>query len=665
MHARFSRLVRYLGLLGLVFLACGLPTLTAATTGSVGAGAPIDVRDRTLELNYIICVDGLFPTEESPVGRTNGAVLGEVRLFAGNFAPAGWLPCDGRLLPVQQYEALYFVLGYTYGGSGNFFALPDMRGRVAVGTGPFSPLGQVTGAVQRTLTPAQMPAHDHALGGARTGSAGGAEPLDIRQPGLALHHLLVGSQAGAFEIGEIVLFAGTAPPLGNAFRCEGQILPIQFYTFLFAKIGTVYGGDGRANFAVPDLRGRSVIGSGFTDEGDFLALGELNRTTSVTLNSSHLPPHAHESSLGLTGPTGSGASFSVRQSSLGFNFLISVGGNYPPFPGATSPADDPYMADVRILAAELFENVGPGLAPMNGASLAISSNSVLFSLIGNRYGGNGVTHFNLPDPAGRLVAGAANPSEPGARYGQSNRVLTVAQLPSHQHTLPALPPLATTGAATVSGAATVLLAGQVQTRGVAASLVFEYGPTLALGTSVGASPATAGVEATVATSAALTGLAPGTTYHFRLRANSDLGAAFGATASFTTWTRLQAWRFAAFGSLENGGVGADLAAPRGDGVPNLLKFATGLNPALPAARMPGELRRVGATLEFEYPRAEIALAEVGFAVEWSDSLAPGSWSTAGVTEQVLTSAAGVQTVRASLPAGPGPRLFVRLRVTGL
>src|SRR5439155_18983562 len=93
--------------------------------------------------------------------------LGEIRLFGFNFAPRGWAFCQGQLLPIAQNTALFSLLGTTYGGNGQTtFALPDLRGRVAVGFGQGPglsniDLGQVSGAETATLTQAQMPAHGH------------------------------------------------------------------------------------------------------------------------------------------------------------------------------------------------------------------------------------------------------------------------------------------------------------------------------------------------------------------------------------------------------------------------------------------------------------------------------------------------------------------------
>lgn len=104
--------------------------------------------------------------------------IGEVRLFAGNFAPAGWAFCDGSLVPISEYEALFTLIGTTYGGDGqNTFALPDLRGRVPVhqGAGPGlsnRTIGETGGTETVALTAAQMPAHSHALRGSSAAATG-------------------------------------------------------------------------------------------------------------------------------------------------------------------------------------------------------------------------------------------------------------------------------------------------------------------------------------------------------------------------------------------------------------------------------------------------------------------------------------------------------------
>lgn len=155
--------------------------------------------------------------------------MGQIILFAGNFAPQGWAFCDGSLLSIAQNSALFSLLGTTYGGDGQTtFALPDLRGRVAVGAGngpglSSYPLGMVGGEEQVTLTTNQMPLHSHAVnasGGEGASSSpqgnlpaategasydanagtqmgqnmiapvGGNQPHDNRQPMLALNYLI-------------------------------------------------------------------------------------------------------------------------------------------------------------------------------------------------------------------------------------------------------------------------------------------------------------------------------------------------------------------------------------------------------------------------------------------------------------------------------------------
>jgi microcystin-dependent protein len=109
--------------------------------------------------------------------------VGEIRMFAGNFAPAGWMFCEGQLLPISENETLFTLIGTTYGGDGeSTFALPDLRGRIPVHQGNGFILAETGGAEEITLTVAQIPAHNHAaVGAAVTGdqtSANGALPAN-------------------------------------------------------------------------------------------------------------------------------------------------------------------------------------------------------------------------------------------------------------------------------------------------------------------------------------------------------------------------------------------------------------------------------------------------------------------------------------------------------
>jgi microcystin-dependent protein len=93
--------------------------------------------------------------------------LGEIRMFAGNFAPVGWQFCNGALLSTGEYEALYSLLGTTYGGDGqNTFALPNLQSRLPIHAGNYQGsyvLGQMAGTESVTLTPQQMPNHTHTV----------------------------------------------------------------------------------------------------------------------------------------------------------------------------------------------------------------------------------------------------------------------------------------------------------------------------------------------------------------------------------------------------------------------------------------------------------------------------------------------------------------------
>jgi len=102
--------------------------------------------------------------------------VGEIRMFAGNFAPAGWMFCDGQLLPISEYETLFNLIGTTYGGDGqSTFALPDLRGRLPIHQGNGFTLAQNGGVEEVTLTTAQTPSHSHTVL-ANPAQATGASP---------------------------------------------------------------------------------------------------------------------------------------------------------------------------------------------------------------------------------------------------------------------------------------------------------------------------------------------------------------------------------------------------------------------------------------------------------------------------------------------------------
>jgi len=128
--------------------------------------------------------------------------LSEIRMMSFVFAPKGWALCNGQLLPINQNQALFSLLGTTYGGDGRVnFALPDLRGRCGMHMGNSLTLGQRGGEQAHTLSAAEMPAHTHVLNGANkdatlpvpTGNLLGAFSSGYKLPGQNVVPLLAGT----------------------------------------------------------------------------------------------------------------------------------------------------------------------------------------------------------------------------------------------------------------------------------------------------------------------------------------------------------------------------------------------------------------------------------------------------------------------------------------
>ena len=106
--------------------------------------------------------------------------LGEISMVGFNYAPRGWATCDGQILPINQNQSLYSLLGTTYGGDGRTsFALPDLRGRAPIHPGNGHTQGQRSGSETVTLTTGQIASHDHTLS-AYSEDADESEPEDLR-----------------------------------------------------------------------------------------------------------------------------------------------------------------------------------------------------------------------------------------------------------------------------------------------------------------------------------------------------------------------------------------------------------------------------------------------------------------------------------------------------
>lgn len=163
--------------------------------------------------------------------------VGEIRMFAGNFAPRGWAFCDGQLLAVSQNDALFSLLGTIYGGDGRTtFALPDMRGRIPVhaGNGPgLSPrrLGAKTGAERETLSVAQIPAHDHSVH-SNNASGNSAVPSGYIARDAANSNLYIGALSNTTSA-----MSANMTTNAGASRSHTNIMPYLCMHFIVALFG--------------------------------------------------------------------------------------------------------------------------------------------------------------------------------------------------------------------------------------------------------------------------------------------------------------------------------------------------------------------------------------------------------------------------------------------
>ena len=136
--------------------------------------------------------------------------VGEIRMFAGNFPPVGWMFCEGQLLPISENETLFQLIGTTYGGDGeSTFALPDLQGRIPIHQGNGFILAETGGAEEITLTVQQIPAHSHPLlasgdvgdqinlANALTANSNGAIPYIEDPPSVNMNAACIGGTGGS------------------------------------------------------------------------------------------------------------------------------------------------------------------------------------------------------------------------------------------------------------------------------------------------------------------------------------------------------------------------------------------------------------------------------------------------------------------------------------
>ncbi|HTW69754.1 MAG TPA: tail fiber protein [Acetobacteraceae bacterium] len=426
--------VHCLNRLGLVLATAGAMGLIAggaAQAGPVtGSGVPIATEQASLGLTYLVRTDANDLND-----------LGQVVLFAGNYAPGGYSDANGQLLQISQNPVLFSLLGTTYGGNGTTnFALPNLSGRTVVGTGQGSgltsrSLGSTAGATSETLNANELPPYGGA-GGVNAGS----QPVPTLQPSLALNQGVVvngafpastGPQATVPLIGQVLTYAGSLPT--GVLAANGAALPISQQQPLYSVIGNTYGGGFPVTFALPNLAGRAATEAGAAPGLIAQALGQTAGAQDTTLTVANLPPQRLMLANGTTSVVAGGMPVDLQQPSLALHYIVAVQGLFPT-EGSILAAGAPFLGEISLFAG----TVAPaGWEFADGQLLSIASNQALFEVIGDTYGGNGVSTFALPDLQDRLAVGTGDGVTLGEMFGTDSETLDLAELPvGYPATLP-------------------------------------------------------------------------------------------------------------------------------------------------------------------------------------------------------------------------------------
>jgi microcystin-dependent protein len=285
-------------------------------TTDTGGGEPFSNVQKSIALNFLVPVQGYAPPAAGQPVTGPQPMLGSVRISANPNVPAGFVPADGRSLSKAQNPGLAAIFGDNFGAGPATFNVPDLRGRAALGAGSGDGLtpaeiGAVGGVVSPTLTEANLPPHQHIiLGAGQTDPTGGGVPLTNMQPSVGLRYII--STAGAFPtishdevpsndptspdgpiLGTVTLWGGDFLPTGWAY-CEGQELNVAQNTALYAVLGSLWGGDGKSTFALPDLRGVVTAGIGQEPGGEHWSTGQFTGVEANAVTVAELPAHNHQ-----------------------------------------------------------------------------------------------------------------------------------------------------------------------------------------------------------------------------------------------------------------------------------------------------------------------------------------------------------------------------------
>ena len=393
-------------------------TATATDIAFVNPPVPIDNDQATLGLTQLVVTEGVFPSGGS---NPEGIPLGAIRTFAGSGPVVGTDAANGGLLSIEQYTALFSILGTAYGGDGRVtFGLPNLADTLAVGpnNNPNTHPGQAFGSDNVALTALNLPYSD----------GGQNQPFDNDQPSLTVNYLINidGSykSGGTNLLGEIVPILGNVVPQGYALA-EGQLLQISQNGPLFALFGTTYGGNGTTTFALPNLTGETIVGAGEDFQGNIANLGQTFGQDTTMLTPQDIPPGFGQ--------------VNNQQPSLALNYIIDVdapGSVVASSLSSPAAADAPYIGEVMAYAGTA-NTIPTGWMLAEGQSLPISEFELLYTVIGSTYGGNNTALFNLPDLVDRAVAGLGgfNPNLDGPvmlgdSYGSNGLTLTTSEVGS-------------------------------------------------------------------------------------------------------------------------------------------------------------------------------------------------------------------------------------------
>ncbi len=403
-------------------------------TGSSGSSQAFSNTQPSLAIHYFLQTTGHF------------GIGVPIRMFAHNYNPSGnWVSCDGRLLQIDGNQILFSQLGTQYGGDGRTtFAVPDLRGRTPIGISASLPeVGMRTGTAVTALQFANLPSHTHQTANGPCGLAGNGQQFSNMQPSLAVRCSIavsgqfpqrdVGSAVSPYVpyLGQIVLHAAAPINLNYFVLANGEERNIASSTALFSILGTMYGGDGRVTYSLPDLLGRTAMNSGRGTGLSQREVGDRVGSELFQLTLGTMPLHTHSLPGNLvTQPSGGSEPLDTMQPTLSLTYGIAHSGVYP---GNTMIDEVGYIGELILFAGNFTPG---GYVPCDGRLLAIGDYEALFSLIGTMYGGDGVDTFAAPDLRGRIPVGGQASAPIGARFGSEAVLLSGLNLAAHSHTLP-------------------------------------------------------------------------------------------------------------------------------------------------------------------------------------------------------------------------------------